>query len=255
MLAKRIIPCLDCDLAVPGGRVVKGIEFKQIRYAGIPAELAEKYSRDGADEICFLDITASSERRETMLDVIRKTSEKVFVPLCAGGGVRSVEDFNNLLKAGADKCSINTAALLNPPLINKASKIFGSQCVVVSIDAKRVNGRYACYTFGGRKATNVDALKWAQEAEQRGAGEILLTSMDRDGTKKGFDLPLIGAISKMVSIPVIASGGAGLPSDFLEVFSKTGASAALAAGIFHYKKFTIAQVKKYLRANGIEVRA
>lgn len=254
MLARRIIPCLDCDLAVKGGRVVKGVNFRRIKYAGVPWELASRYSEEGADEIMLLDITASCDRRETMTEVVRKTAENVFVPLCVGGGVRRVEDFEKLLRAGADKCSLNTAAVLNPELIDKAAEIFGSQSVVVAIDAKRRGGRFEYFIYGGRKATGMNALEWAQEAERRGAGEILLTSMDRDGTCKGFDIELMKLVCGQVSIPVIASGGCGNPKQMLELFSETDADAALAASIFHYGRYSISQTKRYLKRRGVEVR-
>jgi len=269
MLAKRIIPCLDCDLAVPEGRVVKGIEFKQIKYAGVPWELAEKYYKDGADEIVFLDITASSDRRGTMVDVIKKTAESVFVPLTVGGGIGSLSDARRVFSSGADKVSINTAALENSNLINEISEAYGRQACVVAIDAKRryegLAGRitvttpqgacwFECSSHGGRTFTGIDALAWAKEADVRGAGDILLTSMDRDGTKDGFDIELTKAVAERVRIPVIASGGVGNPGHMLEVFQKTGAQAALAASIFHYNEYSILDVKKYLKKNGIHVR-
>jgi len=273
MLCRRIIPCLDCDLAFPNGRVVKGIEFKEIRYAGIPWELAEKYYSEGADEIVFLDITASHERRETMTKVIEKTSERVFVPLTVGGGICTIEDARRAFNAGADKVSINTAAMRNPNVINKLAKYFGSQACVIAIDAKR---RYVttpeeaddkvivetpqglcwfeCSIYGGRKFTGVDAVEWALEAEKRGGGEILLTSMDKDGTKEGYDLPLTKAVSESVNIPVIASGGCGSSEQICEVFEATQVSAALAASIFHYGTCTIRGVKEFLTNKGYSVR-
>jgi cyclase len=269
MLAKRIIPCLDCDFGIPQGRVVKGIEFKQIRYAGIPWELADMYDRQGADELVFLDITASHERRETMANVIKKTAENVFIPITAGGGIHDLEDARRIFNAGADKVSINTAALKNPELIDKMAKYFGGQACVVAIDAKRryifddtkmtietEEGKcwFECSFYGGREFTGVDAIKWAIEVEERGAGEILLTSMDRDGTKDGFDIELTEAICKNVNIPVIASGGCGSPEHILDVFVKTDASAALAASIFHYDEYTIGKIKQYLKDNGVHVR-
>jgi cyclase len=269
MLAKRIIPCLDCDLGVPEGRVVKGKEFKQIKYAGVPWELAEKYYLDGADEIVFLDITASSDRRGTMVDVIKKTAERVFVPLTVGGGIKTIADARKVFNSGADKVSINTAALENPALISEIADSYGRQACVVAIDAKRrydvLEGHetvstpqgkcwFECSSHGGRQFTGIDVLKWAAEAEERGAGDILLTSMDRDGTKEGFDLELTRAVSDRVRIPVIASGGVGTPQHMLEVFQKTGAQAALAASIFHYGEYSIGEVKKYLIGNGIHVR-
>jgi cyclase len=273
MLAKRIIPCLDCDLQVPNGRVVKGVEFKQIRYAGEPVELATKYYEDGADEIVFLDITASHERRESMYEVIKATTENVFVPICVGGGIRKPEDYVKMLKAGADKCSTNTAAIHNPDLISEASKIVGSQACVIGIDAKR---RYVederevedkivvetekgfcwfdCSIYGGREFTGIDAIAWAMECEDRGAGEILLTSMDRDGTKDGYDLELTRAISESVNIPVIASGGVGNPQHVLEAFTLGKADAALAASIFHFNEYPVGVVKDFLKDNGVVVR-
>jgi cyclase len=269
MLARRIIPCLDCDLGVPDGRVVKGVEFKQIRYAGIPWELACKYYEDGADEIVFLDITASHERRETMVSVIKKTSESVFVPLAVGGGIKSLDDARAVFNAGADKITVNTSALKHPELVSEISDKYGNQAVVVAIDAKRryqlgegreiietPEGRcwFECSFYGGREFTNIDALAWAKRAEQLGAGEILLTSMDRDGTYDGFDIQLTDAVSRRVEIPVIASGGVGRPEHILEAFQKTNASAALAASIFHYGEWRIEVVKKYLEKNGVHVR-
>ena len=254
MLTKRIIPCLDCDLQVPEGRVVKGVEFKQIRYAGNPVELATKYYEDGADEIVILDITASHERRGTMVDVIERLTENVFIPICVGGGIRKVEDYTRMLKAGADKCSTNTAAIHNPQLLTDASKVVGSQAVVIGIDAKRryveedreaAKGKtivdtdqgevwFDCSIYGGREFTGMDAIAWAQECQDRGAGEVLLTSMDGDGTKDGYDLVLTKAINDNVDIPVIASGGVGNPHHILEAFEIADASAALAASIFHF---------------------
>lgn len=269
MLARRIIPCLDCDLGVPGGRVVKGIEFKQIRYAGIPWELAAKYYLDGADEIVFLDITASHERRDTMTEVIKKTSESVFVPMAVGGGIKSLEDAREVFNAGADKIAVNTSALKRPQLISEIAEGYGSQACVLAIDAKRrynlEDGReiintpegrcwFECSFYGGREFTCIDALAWAKMAEQLGAGEILLTSMDRDGTYDGFDIQLTDAVSRMVKIPVIASGGVGKPEHILEVFQKTNASAALAASIFHYGEWRIEDVKRYLAKNGVHIR-
>ena len=273
MLAKRIIPCLDCDLNVPHGRVVKGVEFKQIRYAGEPVDLATRYYEEGADEIVFLDITASHERRETMTDVIKATTENVFVPICVGGGIRKPEDYVNMLKAGADKCSTNTAAIHNPDLINEASKVVGSQACVIGIDAKR---RYVenpkesndkiivetdkgycwfdCSIYGGREFTGIDAIAWAIECEERGAGEILLTSMDRDGTKDGYDNYLNKAISESVNIPVIASGGVGNPEHIYDAFAVGKADAALAASIFHFNEYSVGSVKEYLKEKGIPVR-
>lgn len=256
MLAKRIIACLDCDLGVPGGRVVKGTQFRGLKYAGLPWELAARYSEEGADELVLLDITASIEKRETMACVVERVAEEVRIPLTVGGGITSPEDFARLLSAGADKCAVNTAALQDPRLITAASSRFGSQCVVVAIDAKWNDklGFYECFAYGGRKTTGRDAVSWAQEAEQLGAGEILLTSIDADGGKNGFDLKLSSLVSDAVSIPVIASGGGGSPADFCEVFTKTLASAALAASIFHFNQVSIRRVKLALAKNGIPVR-
>lgn len=254
MLTKRIIPCLDCDLSVPKGRVVKGVRFKQIRYAGEPAQLARKYYLDGADELVFLDITASHERRETMIHVIKKTAEQVFMPLTVGGGIKDTEDIRKILKAGADKVSVNTAAIKNPRLIKEGAKKFGSQCIVVAIDAKKTGSSWLCYIYGGREPTKLDAVEWAQKVEGLGAGEILLTSMDRDGTKIGYDLELTRRISEMVNIPVIASGGVGSPRHILEAFTLGKADAALAASIFHFNEYPIMDVKKFLKKNKIKVR-
>lgn len=254
MLARRIIVCLDTDLGIENGRVVKGIKFKKLRYAGLPWELAERYYKEGADEIVFLDITASSQRRATMLKVVEKTCEKVFIPITVGGGIKNVGDAEKLFRAGADKISINTSAIENPDLIKKLSRVFGSQAVVVAIDAKRRKGFFECSIYGGRKFTGIDAISWSKKAERLGAGEILLTSMDRDGTREGFDLELTREISELVSIPVIASGGAGKMSDFLEVFEKGRADAALAAGIFHFKEIKIKALKKYLKGKRLRIR-
>ena len=274
MLTKRIIPCLDCDLQVPEGRVVKGVEFKQIRYAGNPVELATKYYEDGADEIVILDITASHERRGTMVDVIERLTENVFIPICVGGGIRKVEDYTRMLKAGADKCSTNTAAIHNPQLLTDASKVVGSQAVVIGIDAKRryveddkeaAKGKtivdtdkgevwFDCSIYGGREFTGMDAIAWAQECQDRGAGEVLLTSMDGDGTKDGYDLVLTKAINDNVDIPVIASGGVGNPQHILEAFEIADASAALAASIFHFDEYPVPVVKKFLKEKGIPIR-
>jgi len=254
MLTKRIIPCLDCDLSVPQGRVVKGVKFKQIQYAGDPVKLAEKYYKDGADELVFLDITASSDRRGTMLDVIERTTENVFIPVTVGGGIRKVEDIQNALKAGADKVSMNTAAIKDPKLVSEGSRRFGEQCIVVAIDAKRTGDSWNAWIYGGREDAKIDAVKWAQKVEQLGAGEILLTSMDRDGTKDGYDLELTRTISESVNIPVIASGGAGEPKHLLEAFKDGKADAALAASIFHFNQYPIRTVKEYLRKNGVPMR-
>ncbi|OIP75720.1 MAG: imidazole glycerol phosphate synthase subunit HisF [Parcubacteria group bacterium CG2_30_36_18] len=254
MLAHRIIPCLDCDLEKPGGRVVKGIKFKKIRYTGLPWELAERYYKEGADEIVFLDITASAEKRTTMVEVVKKTCQKVFIPITVGGGIRSVEDAQRLFRAGADKISINTAAIQNPKLVKKLSKTFGSQAVVVAIDAKSRGNWFECSIYGGRKFTGVDAILWAKKVAELGAGEILLTSMDRDGTKEGFDLELTKRISKSVFIPVIASGGAGKKEHFLEAFTKGKADATLAASLFHFREIKISELKRYLKEKVINVR-
>ncbi len=251
MLAKRIIPCLD----VRDGKVVKGINFVGIKEVGDPVECAIEYDKQGADEIVFLDITATHEGRGTMLDVVRKTAKNVFVPLTVGGGIRSADDFRELLLAGADKVSVNSAAIHNPTILSDAASRFGSQCVVIAIDAKQSSpGKYHVYINGGRIDTGMDAVQWAMEAERLGAGEILLTSMDADGTKEGFDIDMLNAVCGVVNIPVIASGGCGGLSHFTEVFQKTSADAALAASIFHYGELTVKQVKSSLKDNGVPVR-
>ncbi len=252
MLTKRIIPCLD----VTGGRVVKGVKFLELRDAGDPVEVAEIYDRQGADELTFLDITASSDKRDIIIDVVRRTAERAFMPLTVGGGVRTVEDIRNLLNAGADKVSINTAAVHRPEFVREAAERFGSQCIVVAIDARQIPGeaRWEVYTHGGRNAAGIDAVEWAQRMEEFGAGEILLTSMDRDGTKDGYDIPLTRAVVDRVSIPVIASGGVGNLEHLYDGFVKAGASACLAASIFHYQEYTIAEAKEYLGARGVAVR-
>ena len=251
MALKRVIPCLDVDK----GRVVKGTNFVDIRDAGDPVELAARYDDEGADELVFLDITASHENRDTMLDVVRRTAEGIYMPLTVGGGIRSVDDVRRLLRAGADKVSLNTAALARPEVIREAAERFGSQCIVVAIDARREGeGRWGVYTHGGRRATGRDAVTWAREATTLGAGEILLTSMDRDGTKDGYDLELTRAIGSAVSVPVIASGGAGSLEHFYEALVEGGADAALAASLFHFGIHTIAEAKAYLRERGVEVR-
>ena len=251
MLAKRIIPCLD----VRDGKVVKGVNFVGIQEVGDPVECARAYMEQGADEIVFLDITATSDNRDTIVDVVRETAKQVFVPLTVGGGIRSVEDFSKLLRAGADKVSVNSSALKNPQLIAEAADNFGSQCVVAAIDAKRMeDGSWHAFVAGGRKDTGIDAVEWAAKACELGAGEILLTSMDADGTKQGFDLDLLNAVIARVNIPVIASGGCGSLAHFSEVFEKTGADAALAASLFHYKELTVGQVKEHLRSRNIPVR-
>lgn len=253
MLTKRIIPCLD----VHDGRVVKGVNFVHIRDAGDPVEVAKAYNEAGADELIFLDITASSDARQTMDDVVARTAEQVFIPLTVGGGIRSIVDFRRILKLGADKISVNSAALKRPALITEAAKQFGNQCVVVAIDAKaREDGTgWDVYLNGGRVNTGRDAVAWAMEAEELGAGEILLTSMDADGTKDGYDLPLTRAISSRVGIPVIASGGAGRMEHFFEAVREGGADAVLAASLFHYQECTVGEVKAYLRDHGVPVRA
>ena len=252
MFTKRIIPCLD----VNNGRVVKGVNFVDLRDAGDPVEVAEVYDKEGADELVFLDITASSDARNTVVDMVEQVAENVFIPFTVGGGIRTVDDFRTILRAGADKISINSSALNTPDLISDAAYKFGSQCVVVAIDAKkRPNGSgWNVYKNGGRVDTGRDAVEWAIEAERRGAGEILLTSMDGDGTKAGYDLNVTRQIADAVSIPVIASGGAGELSHFYDAFSEGHADAALAASLFHYKELTIREVKEYLRDKGIPVR-
>lgn len=251
MLAKRIIPCLD----VRDGRVVKGVNFVNIRDAGDPVELARYYSDQGADEIVFLDITATHEVRKTVADVVERTAEQVFVPLTVGGGIRTLDDFRELLRAGADKISVNSAAVARPELITEAAERFGSQCVVLAVDARsRGDGTWEVVVAGGRKPTGLDLLEWVKKGEALGAGEILLTSMDADGTKAGFDLPMTKAVTEAVGIPVIASGGCGSLSHFAEVFEETGCDAALAASLFHFGELTVPQVKDYLRARNIPVR-
>jgi len=255
MLAKRIIPCLDCDLSVAEGRVVKGVEFKQIRYAGIPWELAEKYYKEGADEIVFLDITASHERRGTMVDVIKKTAKNVFVPLTVGGGIRDYQSARSVFNAGADKVSINTAAIKRPELISELAKNFGSQAIVLAIDAKKnPKGEWECSIYGGREFTGKSAIAWAKEGENRGAGEILLTSMNRDGTNSGYDIELTRTVAEAVNIPVIASGGAGTPEHIREALVEGKADAALLAGQLHFNKLTIGEIKRYLREKKVAVR-
>ncbi len=250
MLAKRIIPCLD----VKEGRVVKGVNFVNLIDAGDPVENAKVYDRQGADELVFLDITASYEKRGIMIEVVKRTAEEVFMPLTVGGGIRTVKDIRNLLNAGADKVSINTAAVKNPDLITEGAKLFGSQCIVVAIDAKRKGNGWEVYIHGGRTPTGLDAVSWAREAVDRGAGEILLTSMDRDGTKAGYDIELTKAVSEAVSVPVIASGGAGKKEHFYEALTKGKADAALAASLFHFKELSIPELKNYLKETGVWVR-
>ena len=251
MLAKRIIPCLD----VRDGKVVKGINFVGIKEVGDPVELAKQYSDANADEIVFLDITASHEGRSTMLDVVRRTAEVVFVPLTVGGGIRTIDDVRDTLRAGSDKVGINSAAVRNPDLINEAAEMFGRQCIVAAVDAKRVeDGSWHVVINGGRIDTGKDLLEWVQELEERGAGEILLTSMDADGTKAGYDIEMTKAVCDLVNIPVIASGGAGSVNDFADVFEETGCDAALAASLFHYGELTIDEVKTAMRARNIPAR-
>ena len=251
MLAKRIIPCLD----VRSGKVVKGVNFEGIKDVGDPVELAVEYNRQGADEIVFYDITASYEGRGVMLDVVKRTAERVFVPLCVGGGISSVEDFRDTLRAGADKVSVNSQAVKNPKLISDAAEIFGSQCVVVGIAAKRDGkGSYTVYINGGRVDMNLDLGDWVREIEQRGAGEICLNSIDTDGVRGGFDTEMLNFVCERVNIPVIASGGCGAINHFSEVFEQTGASAALAASLFHFGELTVGEVKRYLKERDISVR-
>lgn len=252
MLAKRIIPCLD----VTGGRVVKGTNFVDLRDAGDPVELAAFYDREGADELVFLDITASSDGRATMLDVVKRTAEEVFIPFTVGGGIRTIEDIRVMLTAGADKVSVNTAAVQNPNLISEGAFKFGSQCIVLAVDAKRSSapGHWEVYLHGGRTATGIDALEWIKRAEELGAGEILLTSMDKDGTKDGYDLELTRAVAELVNIPVIASGGVGNLEHIREGFTEGKADAALAASIFHFGEYSIRETKQYLKNKGVVVR-
>ena len=250
MLTKRIIPCLD----VKDGKVVKGINFKGLREVGYPPEMASEYELQGADEITFLDISASLEARQTMLNIVSETAGKLFVPLTVGGGIRKVQDMRDALNAGADKVSVNSAAVSNPDIISECADSFGSQCVVVAIDGKRVGDHWEVFTHGGTRSAGIDAVEWAQRAQDLGAGEILLTSMDADGVKTGYDIPFTEAVADAVSIPVIASGGCGSKEHIFDVFSQTGASAALAASIFHYNECTVGEVKEYLRDRGINVR-
>ena len=251
MLAKRIIPCLD----LKEGKVVKGINFLNLIDAGDPVETAKRYNEMGADEIVFLDITASSDARSIMLDVISKAAEEVYIPLTVGGGLRTVDDIKKILRAGADKVSVNSAAIKNPNLISEGAELFGSQCICLAIDAKKnKDGKYKVYLNGGRVETELDAVEWAYKGQSLGAGEILLTSMDADGTKDGYDLELTKAVSSAVNIPVIASGGAGKLEDFKTVLTVGGADAALAASLFHFKELTIEEVKKYLAKEGVPIR-
>lgn len=252
MFTKRVIPCLDCK----NGRVVKGTNFIDLRDAGDPVEVATAYDKEGADEIVFLDITATSDDRNTTVDLVRKVAEKVFIPFTVGGGIRTVDDFRTLLREGADKISVNSAAINNPDLINQAADKFGSQCVVVAIDAKRRHDKsgFDVYRSGGRINTGLDAVEWAKEVYKRGAGEILLTSMDCDGTKSGYDIELTRSITDVVNIPVIASGGAGKKEHFADAFLKANADAVLAASLFHYKELEIIELKEYLKSKDIPVR-
>lgn len=272
MLTKRIIPCLDVTLDKEGGCVVKGIEFVHLREAGDPVELAKKYNEQGADELVFLDITASHERRGTMIDVIERTADEVFIPLTVGGGIGSIEAIRNILRAGADKVSINTAAVKNPDFVKESSEIFGSQCIVTAIDCRRnTNFRdnkdktileledgtkawYEVVIYGGRTPTGLDTVQWAEGVEKLGSGEILLTSMDKDGTKDGYDLPITRTLSERLDIPIIASGGAGNIEHMYDAFTKGKADAALAASIFHFGEYTIVETKEYLRKKGVAVR-
>jgi cyclase len=250
MLTKRIIPCLD----VKDGRVVKGVRFLSLKDAGDAVEIARVYEKQRADELVFLDITASFEARKTLIELVRKVASNIFMPFTVGGGIRGIDDIRALLNAGADKVSINTAAVNNPRLISEAARRFGSQCIVVAIDAKRKGNRWEVFTHGGRTHTGLDALLWAKRAQKLGAGEILLTSMDFDGTKDGYDIALTHAVSSSLEIPVIASGGAGEKKHFLDVFQGGKADAALAASIFHYGEYTIQEIKQYLKSKGVNVR-
>lgn len=250
MYAKRIIPCLD----VKNGRVVKGMSFVNLVDAGDPVECAKQYDKQGADELVFLDITASSDARKTVVDMVAEVADTIFIPFTVGGGIRTVDDFNEILRAGADKVSVNSAAIKRPELINEAAKKFGSQCVVVAIDAKRKGDSWEVYINGGRVPMEIDAVEWAVECEKRGAGEILLTSMDEDGQKKGYDLELTRAVSERVGIPVIASGGAGAPEHFYDAFTKGKADAVLAASLFHFGEIPIPKLKEYLNEKNIPVR-
>ncbi|MFB6355721.1 MAG: imidazole glycerol phosphate synthase subunit HisF [bacterium] len=251
MLRKRIVPCLDVD----SGRVVKGVNFEDLRDAGDPVEVARKYDRHEADELVFLDITASSDRREIVRDMVESVADEIFMPFTVGGGIRSTDDMRVILKAGADKTAINTAAVEDPELISLGAERFGSQCIVVAIDGKSMgDDRWQVYTHGGREPRDRHVVEWAEEVERRGAGEILLTSMDADGTKEGYDIPMLKAVSESVDIPVIASGGAGEPQHFVEVFEQTKASAALAASVFHYDEWPVPRVKQFCVNNEIPVR-
>ena len=251
MLAKRIIPCLD----IRNGRVVKGVKFGDLRDVEDPVEMAKFYNNSGADELVFYDITASAEGRKLFADTLVNVAKQIFIPLTVGGGINSVEDFDRVLKSGADKVSVNTGAIYNPSIINEAAKKYGSQCVVLSMDIKRVDGKFTLFAKGGRENTGIDAIEWAYKGQEEGAGELVVNSIDTDGVKKGFDLEMLNAICKKVSIPVIASGGAGCKEDFTTLFKNCpGVDAGLAASIFHFKQVDIKDLKKDLRANGIEVR-
>lgn len=251
MLTKRIIPCLD----VKDGRVVKGTNFVGLKDAGDPVELAQYYDQEKADELVFLDITASHEQRDTIVEVVKKTASQVFIPLTVGGGIRTIEDIRKMLQAGADKVSLNTAAIKNPELISEGAAKFGSQCIVLAVDARKTSpGKWEVYINGGRTATGLDVLAWIGQAVDLGAGEILLTSMDKDGTKDGYDIELTKAVSELVNVPVIASGGAGKMEHFSDVLISGKADAVLAASVFHYRQFTIGQVKDFLSLQGVEVR-
>lgn len=250
MLTKRIIPCLD----VNDGKVVKGKSFVSFKYAGDPVKLARKYYEGGADELVFLDITASYDKRKTMIDVVKKVAKQIFIPFTVGGGISEIKDIRDLLNAGVDKVSINTSAVKNPKLIKEASEKFGSQCIVAAIDAKKIGNNWKVFIKGGTEATGLDAIEWSKRAENLGAGEILLTSIDKDGTKKGYDIELTKKISESVNVPVIASGGAGSLNSIFKVLKEGKADAALAASIFHYGKFSVQEVKEYLSKNNVEVR-
>lgn len=251
MLKKRIIPCLDVD----DGRVVKGVNFEDLRDAGDPVEVARQYDREEADELVFLDITASSDKREIMEETVRATAEEIYMPLTVGGGIRTTEDMRSILVAGSDKVAINTAAVENPELIEAGAEMFGSQCIVVAVDGKRTaEEEWTVYTHGGREQRDLRLTEWVEEIEARGAGEILLTSMDADGTKDGYDIPMLKAVADRVDIPVIASGGAGKPQDFVDVFRKTGVSAALAASVFHYDQHPVPEVKEFCRNHDVAIR-
>ncbi|MFC6324189.1 imidazole glycerol phosphate synthase subunit HisF [Companilactobacillus baiquanensis] len=250
MLAKRIIPCLDVD----NGRVKKGVNFVNLMDVGDPTEIAAEYQKQGADELVFLDITATNEHRKTMVDIVESVSSQVFMPLTIGGGVQDISDIQRLLKAGADKVAINSAAVSDPQLITEGAEKFGNQCIVVAIDVKKTNGKYLVHTHGGKKATDLDAIKWAKKVVELGAGELLITSMDKDGTKDGFDIELYQAINQVVNVPIIASGGAGKVEDFSEVFKKADVDGALAASVFHFGELSINNVKKAVKKAGVTVR-